>query len=716
MKQVINRRGSIVVEDVPPPACGPGDVLIALTHSLISSGTELKSVAIAGQGLTTRARERPDLVKKVIGRAREQGISAAYRAVRDKLDEPKPLGYSAAGVVLETGREITRFSPGDRVACGGADACHSSIVSVGENLVVRIPQGVSSAHAAFATVGSIAVQGVRRVAPEFGEVAVVMGLGLIGQICVQVAKAAGLQVIGFDLDSVRVALARQLGADAAHVLGDPDPVEAVAQFTGGAGADLAIVAAATEASDPINQAMHLLRERGRISIVGVTGLNLARGSFYNKELDVFMSRSYGPGRYDRDYEVRGLDYPIGFVRWTENRNMAEVLRLIHDERLRVEPLISRMYRIDDAPAAYAALKDPESKPLGVLLEYGECAPAKTEPRVPARPARGTRKQATVAVVGCGNFARLERLPYLRSMPKFRIGMLVGHTGAKVNQLAEQFGGAPCSTDYQDALKDPAIDLVLIATPHRLHAQIIVDAAAAGKDMLVEKPMAVNPDELDEVYRAVSESGVRFSVGFNRRFAPASTRLQEWLKDRREPVSIVYRANVGLVPPDTPMHAPEEGGGRIVGEACHFFDYCAWLAGAPAISVAASTVSYSGDRFSGGDNLSSIVKFADGSTATIVYCTMGHGGLSKERIEVFCGGVAALVDDFKALAVHGRRTGAWEGRQDKGHRGYMAAVAEAMTTGAPLPIGLDESHASHRLTFAAMEAARTGRVITLNDKG
>lgn len=710
MKQVINRRGRIVVEESQAPPCGPGMVRISLRNSLISAGTELRSLDTASQNLASRAKDRPDLVRKVVDRARRQGIGQAYRAVREKLGEPKPLGYSAAGVVLEVGPGVTRFAPGDRAACGGAESAHAEIVAVPENLTAPIPEGVSFEHAAFATVGSIAMQGIRRARPEFGEVFVVLGLGLVGQLCVQFARAAGLRVIGFDLAPERAALARTLGAEEAYALGETGALDRVLDFTRGRGADGVVVAAATKSPEPINLATRLLRERGRISIVGFVGLDIAWGPFYAKELDIFMSRSYGPGRYDVAYEKRGMAYPFAHVRWTETENMAEVLRMLADGRINAAPLVSAVHPVDAAAEAYAALQREDARPLGVLLAYPGATPPPS-PAPAARPAnRAPRGETRVAVIGCGNFAKLERLPYLRRNAGWKIAMLVGHTGAKVRQLAGEYGGCRWSTDYKEAIADPDIDLLVVAAPHRLHGPIALAAAAAGKDLLVEKPMAVTPEELAEVHAAVGAAGIRYACGFNRRFAPASERLKALRAAERGPCTIVYRANVGMIPPDSWMHAPEEGGGRIVGEACHFFDYCTWLAGSLPVQVSAAAVSCDEQRFAAHDNLISTIKYADGSTASVIYSTMGNTGLAKERVEFFCGGKAAVIDDFERLEVHGAR-GGWRSRTtDKGHARLMEELLAACQSGGGFPAGLEESHASHALMFKAIEAARTGAAV------
>lgn len=713
MKQVINKRGTILVEDVPEPVCGPGEVKIALTHSLISTGTELRNVETAGQSLATRAKDRPDLVKKVVDRAKQQGVMAAYRAVKDKLYEPKALGYSATGVVLEVGEAVTRFAAGDRVACGGASAHHAAVVCVPENLVAPVPDELDAAHGAFATVGSIAMQGIRRAQPEFGELFVVMGLGLIGQLCVQFAKVAGCRVLGFDTVQERVDMAKELGADAAYLLSDGDPIERVAAFTDGVGADAVIVAAATKSNEPINTATLMCRERGKISIVGVVGMEFDRGAMYMKELDVYMARSYGPGRYDTNYEGRGLDYPISYVRWTENRNMAEVLRLVAEGRVQLAPLIQKTVPIDEAPEAYGALQsDDGPKPLAVLLAYPEYEPGATR-EIPksASVSRKPVSKVRVALVGCGNFAKLERLPYLTKMTQFELAMLVSHTGAKVKQLASEYGVKKYSADYREALADPDIDLLVVATPHSTHGEISLAAAEAGKDLLVEKPMAISAEELERVYAQCREAGIRYACGFNRRYAPAAVKLREMRARNDEPCTVIYRANVGLIPPNTPMHAPEEGGGRIVGEACHFYDFCNWLVGARPVSVASQQISYDGARFAGTDNLSSVIKYADGSAAVVVYSTIGNTGLPKERVEFFMGGAAAVLEDFTSLKTFGGGSD-WSGGQDKGHRGFMEAIGTSLCSGEDMPIGLDESYLGNLLTFKAMEAARTGSGVSV----
>lgn len=710
MKQVINTKGVITVEEVPAPACGPGDVKIGVTHSLISSGTETYTLAVTGQNLLSRAKDRPDLVKKVWERVKSQGVSAAIAAVQEKVNEPKSMGYSAAGVVLEVGAEVTKFAPGDRVACGGSTAAHAEVVAVPENLVVRVPEGVETRHACFATIGAIAMQGVRRAHIELADNVVILGLGLVGQLAAQLAKVAGARVLGFDLAHDRVELAVKMGADAAYPL-NSDALAHVLDFTDGVGADAVIVAAATKSSQPVNDAIAMARSRGRISILGIVGLELDYHAFYAKELDVYMSRSYGPGRYDVNYEGRGLDYPISYVRWTENRNMGAVLELLAAGRLDVTPLISRVAPIHEAEKAYAELTAGEVRPLGIVLEYPQPSTAKTAP-VPAVKTmrRGPRQVINAAVIGCGGFAKKERLPYLHKLPDFRLKMLVSRSGPKVRQLAEQYGVPRYGTEYEEALADPEIDLVIIAAPNSLHGPITMAAARAGKDVLVEKPLAVNAEEMNRIAEVLQEHSVRVMCGFNRRFAAASVGLKRFVDGRKEPKSVLYRCNVGLVPPGHFMHPPEEGG-LVVGEACHFFDYCTWLIGADPVSVASASISYDGAHFVGSDNISSVVRYADGSTATVVYTTMGSVQLPKERIEVYCGGACAVLDDFTALRFFGASDKPWSGTQDKGHRAMLTAVGEALRADREMPIGFDASCLSHMLTFRAQEAARTGLVLS-----
>ncbi|MDZ4859817.1 MAG: bi-domain-containing oxidoreductase [Candidatus Hydrogenedentes bacterium] len=713
MKQVINIKGAISVAEVPEPACGAGEVKIAVTHSLISSGTETYTIAQTGQNLLARAKDRPDLVKKVWDRVKTQGVSAAISAVQEKVNEPKPMGYSAAGIVVEVGNEVTRFAPGDRVACGGSSASHAEIACVPENLVVRAPDSVEPQHACFATLGAIALQGARRAQIELGDNVVVLGLGLVGQLAIQFAKAAGARVLGFDLAQDRADLTKELGADEAHASGAVNSLERVLEFTGGVGADAVIVAAATKSSQPVNDAIAMARMRGRISILGIVGLELEYHAFYAKELDVFMSRSYGPGRYDVNYEGRGLDYPISHVRWTENRNMGAVLRMIADGRLDVAPLISEVVPIGDAERAYAQLQSGETRPLGIVLEYPTPTKRKVPPpSAPTAPRRGARNVTRIAVIGCGGFAKKERLPYLHKMPGFEIGMLISRSGPKVKQLAEHYGVVNYGTEYEEALNRSDIDLVLIATPNSLHAPIALAAAKSGKDVIVEKPMAVNRRELDDLYAALQQHPVRFACAFNRRFAPASIGLKQFADACAGPKSVVYRCNAGLLPPGHFMHPPEEGGGLVVGEACHFYDYCAWLIGSVAVNVASASVSYEGQQFVGTDNISSVVRFADGSTATVIYTTMGNAKLPKERVEMYAGGACAVVDDYTSLQFYGASGKAWNGAQDKGHRAMLSAIVDAFRADSDLPIGLDASYTSHVLTFAALESARTGAVVSL----
>lgn len=714
MKQVINQRGTISVREVAVPQCGPGEIKISLTHSLISSGTEAHSLAVTGQNLLSRAKDRPDLVRKVVDRAKSQGVRAAYDAIKEKVNEPKAMGYSATGVVVEVGKDVTRFAPGDRVACGGSTACHAEVVCVPENLVVLVPAGVDVPHASFTTLGSIAMQGIRRARPEFGEAFVVLGLGLVGLLCVQMAKAAGVRSIGFDFAVDRVRLAQQLGAHEAYSLSEVDALERVSNFTQGIGADAVIVTAATKSSAPVNQAVDMARERGRIAIVGVVGLKFQHTPLYMKELDVVMSRSYGPGRYDVNYEERGFEYPIGYVRWTENRNMIEVLRLIKEGKVNVAPLISSVTPIDKAEQAYASLQTESDRPLAIVLEYpGSKVAVSVTPQILAVAPKWTAKPiVTLALVGCGGFCKKERLPYLRKSHHFKIASLISGTGSNVKELAAQYGVAHSGTDYRDALADPSIDCLLVATPNSLHGPMAIDAAKAGKDLFVEKPMAVNPEELEEVYRALKDSGVRYACGFNRRFAPASERLKAFIDARQPPYNILYRCNAGLIRPGHMMHPPEEGGGLIVGEACHLFDYCTWLVGKHPIRVTASVPSYGGELFVAGDNLSAIVKYEDGSIATIIYTTMGHDDLRKERVEAYAAGAAAVMDDYSSLTFHGVNEKGWSGRQDKGHKALIRLLGEALTAGKDMPIGLEASYLSHVLTFKAMESARTGGQLAL----
>jgi predicted dehydrogenase/threonine dehydrogenase-like Zn-dependent dehydrogenase len=695
VKQVLVRRGEAVVERVPAPAAEPGTVLVRVDHSCISIGTEMSGVRSSGRPLWKRAMEQPQQVKRVLGMVADQGVRATADAVRGKLDAGVATGYSAAGVVVESAG-IGDLPPGTRVAVAGAQyAHHAEVVRVPRNLVVPVPDGVSLADASTVTLGAIALQGVRRASPTLGETFVVIGLGILGQLTAQLLAANGCRVIGTDLDRGRIRTALGLGMHLGVHPDDGAEPDQVARLTDGVGADGVIITAATPSDAVMSTAFRMCRRKGRVVLVGDVGLSLDREDFYRKELDFFISTSYGPGRYDERYEEHGVDYPVGYVRWTENRNMGEYLRLIADGRVRVAPLVAATYPVDRAGEAYAGLAGAE-KPLMVLLSYpapaaGEDPLARRVPNPRASASSGAGR-VRLAVVGAGGFARGMHLPNLKALEDlYHLRAVASRTGHNAAATAAQFGAEYSATEYAEVLADPQVDAVLLATRHDLHAPMLLQALRAGKHVLAEKPLALTRDEVEQVrafYAAAPAEGAPVLLtGFNRRFSPFAARAAELLAGRSGPLLMQYRMNAGYIPLDHWVHGPQ-GGGRNRGEACHIYDLFTFLAGARVSSVQAASVRPATGYYSASDNFVATVSFADGSVGTLVYTAMGAPELPKERMEVFADGKVLVLDDYLRLAVHGARAKGVELKtQDKGQKEELRAFARAVLNGGPWPIPL-----------------------------
>jgi predicted dehydrogenase/threonine dehydrogenase-like Zn-dependent dehydrogenase len=706
MKQVLIRRGKVVVESVPAPIVEPGTVLVRVEHSCISSGTELSGIRASGEALWRRAIRQPDKVRQVASVAATRGLGVARDLVDGKLAAAEPTGYSAAGVVVGLGEAADDLQLGQRVACAGAGAAHhAELIRVPRNLVVPIPKGLDSAAASTVTLGAIALQGVRRAVPTLGETFVVIGLGILGQLTAQLLRANGCHVIGTDLDAARIELARGLGMDLAIDRTADAPDEQVRRLTDGASADGVIVTAATPENSLISMAFRMCRRKGRVIVVGDVGLDLRRDDLYKKELDLFISTSYGPGRYDPVYEEGGHDYPIGYVRWTENRNMAEYLRLVADGRVRVEPLVGATYPVEEAPAAYAALGSAAGRPLCVLLRYpsGERttgAEARSVPNPRARPSRpGT---IGVALVGAGSFAKGMHLPNLRAMPdQLSLRAVVSRSGPNATATAAQFGAAYATTDIEQALEDPGVGLVIIATRHDLHAQLALGALRRGKHVLVEKPLALTVEELAaiEAFYQETPDGPILLTGFNRRFSPFGTRLGELVRDRTNPMILDYRMNAGYIPLDDWVHGPE-GGGRNRGEACHIYDLFTFLTGSPVVDVHATAIRPRTGHYAADDNFTATARFGDGSVATLTYTALGSRDHPKERLDVYVDGTVLSLEDFRRLTVAGRRTAAMKtSAPAKGQKEELAALAQAIRAGGPWPIPLWQQVQATEIAFA-----------------
>jgi predicted dehydrogenase/threonine dehydrogenase-like Zn-dependent dehydrogenase len=718
MRQVIQnfKTGELSVGQVPPPALRPGGVLVRTVRSLISAGTERGTVSVGQSSLVGKARQRPDLVRQVVDNVRREGLAATMQKVRTRLESLKPLGYSAAGVVAAVGEDVTELKVGDRVACAGAGyASHADVLFVPKNLCARLPDGVSFDDAAYTTVGAIAMQGVRQADVRLGETACVIGLGLIGQITVQLLGAAGCRVVGVDVDARAVERARASGADLALLRGD-DVERRIEAFTRGIGADAVLITASTSSQDPIELAGRVARDRAKVVVVGAVPANVPRSPYYEKELDVRMSRSYGPGRYDAEYEERGRDYPVSYVRWTEGRNMQGFLDLVASGRLDLSPLTTHRFGIDEAVRAYDVVlgKDGE-QPCGILLTYeGEPPLAERVDRAPApAPAAG---RVGIAFAGAGNFATASLLPPLKRISGVALTGVATSSGLSAKGVADKFEFAYAASGIEQILADASTTCVFVATRHNLHHDLAARALEAGRAVFVEKPLALDRDGLAEVVAAARASGRQLMVGFNRRFAPLAVELRSRFASRVGPAVVHYRVNAGFLPKSHWTQDPVEGGGRIVGEACHFVDFVQYLTGAVPIRVAASSVRSGNERETDADSVAITLTMSDGSIGSILYVALGDKRLPKERCEVFADGAAGVLDDFRTCTVYrnGREERLKGGAQDKGHAAEVAAFVEAVRAGTAAPIPLDSLVATTLASFAAVESLRTNTPVDLAD--
>lgn len=702
MKQVLIKGGSAVVDDVPSPAVGRRNILVRVTHSCISVGTEMAGVRMSGLPLYQRALKQPENVKRVLDMMRDQGIKRTLDRVQGKLSAGSPTGYSAAGVVIEVGAEVEGFSVGDRVACAGAGiANHAEIIDVPVNLAVLCPETLGNDMASTVTLGAIAMQGVRRAQPTLGETFVVVGLGILGQITAQLLTANGCRVIGVDLDPERVDMALGTGMTLGINPATDAYVERVLKHTRGLGADGVIVTAATPSNEVISEAMQACRKKGRVVLVGDVGLDLNRADFYKKELDFLISSSYGPGRYDPVYEEGGQDYPLPYVRWTENRNMQAYLDLLANGGVKLGHLCAEPFPIDQAGAAYDALKAEGRKPLLVLLAYPE-RDGQRETRVPLARQKTSANTIRVAIAGASSFAQGMHLPNMVKLrDRFSLRAVMSRTGSNAKAVATQYEANYCTTRFEDLLEDPDVDLVMVTTRHDLHAPMVIQALQAGKHVFVEKPLALRDDEVDaiESFYAARPDGPLLMVGYNRRFSPAVQSVARILHGRTTPVLINYRMNAGFIPPDHWVHG-SEGGGRNLGEACHIYDLFNALVGDHAVvEVQATAVHPRGDPWRRNDNFVATLRYADGSVCTLTYTSMGDKSHPKERMEVFADGRVISLDDYKAVTAQGGRHRGWSSpTAQKGQFEELQALAESLLAGAPWPISLADQLSTSRVAL------------------
>jgi polar amino acid transport system substrate-binding protein len=688
--------GHMQLLEVPYPALNDGQVLVRNHYSLISAGTEGKTVKDARLGYIGKARARKEEVKKVIQTAKTIGLKETYRLVMNKLDAPSALGYSCAGEVIAVAEGVKEFKVGDRVACAGSTAVHAEVVAIPVNLCVKINNELSTREAAFTTLGAIALQGVRQADLRIGESCVVIGLGLLGQITIQILRASGVKTIGIDIDPRQVQQALQNGADHAYAREDAQLEAAIQQITDGHGADAVIITAATSSTDPIDLAGSLCRKKGKVIVVGAVPTGFTRKNYYNKELELKMSCSYGPGRYDAEYEEQGIDYPYAYVRWTENRNMQAFADLMASKRIDIRPLITHTIAFKDAKSAYDMILNRTEPFAGIVLEYDIQKELKN--RVELSTARIAEAAISVGMIGAGSFGQNFLLPALKGKAN-----LIGVATARPNNarnVADKFGFNYCTGNADELIQDNNINTIFIATRHDSHAEYVIKALKAGKNVFTEKPLCLYPAELELIKDAYSTSNRQLFVGFNRRFAPLTQELLKHI-NREVPSAILFRINAGIVPKEHWIHDPKTGGGRIIGEACHFIDYCAFLSGSKITEVAAHALK---DSSGLNDTVSISLKMENGSVATIAYYSNGNKDVSKEYIEVFNGGVIARIDDFKELVVNGPKgTRKVKSVQDKGHKAEVEAFANALRNGKPAPISFDELYNATSSTFKVLES-------------
>lgn len=731
MKQVTqhNKTGDVRVEQVPIPALKPGHILIKTRFSLISAGTERASISQRRSSLLQRAKSHPELVLKVLEQVKHYGLINTYRRVKTRLESTAPIGYSAAGTVIAVGGRDLPFKPGDRVACAGAGyASHAEFVVVPTHLCAKVPKGVGLDEAAYTTLGSIALQGVRQADPTLGEVIVVIGLGLLGQLTIQLLKANGCFVIGIDLDDATVELARKCGADIAIRRDTGDVKNVVRGATKSLGADAVIITAATRSNDPVELAGELCREKGRVVLVGDVGLDLPRALYYMKELDFKLSRSLGPGRYDAEYEEQGKDYPAAYVRWSENRNMQEFLRMLGTRKLDIQKLTTHRFVLDEAQSAYALITTGKSKKrehfVGVLLDYGERESELFEelPQAVTVTAKQGEPQPVVSrigFIGAGNFAQGFLIPHIERSRTTSLVGVCNSNGLSATNVARTFGFEFATSEPTEITENASINTVFIATRHNLHAPLTIEALRAGKSVFVEKPLALTMEELREIHKAyqaatTNERAPMLMVGFNRRFAPNIQHAKRFFENAVGPYVIQYRVNAGFVPKTHWTRDPIEGGGRIIGEVCHFVDLMQYITASRPVKVFAESLSGGAATSQDDDSVIITVKFLDGSVGTVTYLANGDVSFPKERVEISSTGRTAVIENFQRLALYqnGKKREFKLSSIDKGHRDEVRAFLAAIQEGKPSPIPFESLVVTTLTTFKAIESLRVGVPVSL----
>jgi len=705
MKQIIQdlKKGDTILEEVPVPRVKSGSVLIKTTRSLVSLGTERMLVEFGKANFIQKAKQQPDKVKMVLDKVKTDGLKPTMDAVLNKLNQPLPLGYCNVGEVVEIGKSVTEFAVGDRVASNGH---HAEYVSIPKNLVAKIPDNVTDEEAAFTVIGSIGLQGVRLLNPTFGETIVVVGLGLIGLVTAELLLANGCNVIGFDFDHEKVRIANEKGVLAINPGEGTDQVKFVESFTNGIGADGVVITASNKSNEIISQSAQMCRKRGRIILIGVIGLDINRADFYEKEITFQVSCSYGPGRYDESYEQKGNDYPIGYVRWTEKRNFEAVLNAISKGSLKVKPLITERISLGDYTKIYGDMGN--SKSIASILEYNNTAQPKSTVRLSDKEFKG--QKGVIGIIGAGNFTSSTILPNLSKLGaniKYiaSSGGLSGTTQAKKHRIANS------TSDYKEILQDEDVDLVFITTQHNMHAHMVLECIKANKSVFVEKPLALTLEELIKIEEAYGKSKSSVSVGFNRRFAPLAQQMKKLLGNDDTPININATMNAGFIPADVWVHDMEVGGGRIIGEACHYIDLCSYLAGSNVKAICMNAMGRNPEENT--DNASILLKYENGTNAVINYFSNGSKSYSKERVEVYSQERTLIMDNWRKLRVFGFKGGKMSSGQDKGHLNQFQALLNQQRSGGKPIIPFESLVNTTKASFAAIESLKQGKWILIN---
>ncbi|MGB7568046.1 MAG: bi-domain-containing oxidoreductase, partial [Chitinivibrionales bacterium] len=708
MLQAIVKKGKVIAENIPVPGVSEGFVLIKVVNSCISAGTEVSGLAESGKSIVQKALNQPDKAAKALNMIKSQGIGAVYDKIKGNSDSGVQTGYSISGIVTAIGKGVTKFKIGDPVAAAGAGfANHAEIVNVPENLVVKMPVGMDFKYASTVTVGAIAMHGVRRADLKFGEFCVVIGTGILGLLSVQMLKSSGVRIAALDLDNKRLAIAKELGVEIAVNPSDEDSLKIIEGWTEGLGADAVLFTAATSGSEPLSQAFKMCKRKGKVILVGVSGMEIKREDIYQKEIDFQISTSYGPGRYDKDYELKGIDYPYAYVRWTENRNMSEYLRMIDTGCINLDKLINAVYPAKEMTAAFESLRNSDNRPIIVLLDFGvpvlkEMWPGSSERTIQInQPVISRKGIINVALIGAGGFATGMHLPNLANMAdKYKLVAVMDQNGHTAKSVATRFGAQYATTDFSEIINDNGINLLLIATRHNSHASLTLQGLNAGKHVFVEKPLAINRDELDAIeqfYKNKNSAYPVLMVGFNRRFSKYSQEIKRHIDKRINPLFIHYRMNAGYVPLNHWIH---EDGGRIIGEGCHIIDLMGFFVGCSIKNLSFESLEPQTNKFSSSDNKSIILKYQDGSIATIEYFAVGNKNISKEYLEIHFDEKMIVMDDYKNLTGHGVKIKSIATKvSSKGHFEELVRLHETLCGENPAwPISLDSMVESTNITF------------------